>query len=273
MSKDGGGSSRSAPCPGTTGHGILRLDLLSGTYASYLNDPGAVEPLESAVTRARAASLPIDRLVVDGACCLAAVTAHLGDIDAAQRHARTAAELAAETGDATLVALARDLAGHVASYAGDAATALEATLAGIADARRAGDRFDIVNLLGSATESLVELGRTDEAVDVADEAFELTKDIDVGPVVTHILMMRGMALTQAGRIPEARGCLVEGLRIGTERFPDRLTVASILTILAVAASIEGDDAGAARLWEPGTPSSTTRAPWRRAATAPSSRLR
>nr|WP_255523749.1 AfsR/SARP family transcriptional regulator [Terrabacter sp. MAHUQ-38] len=150
-----------------------------------------------------------------------------------------------------LVALARDLAGHVASYTGESEVALEATLAGITDARRAGDRFDLVNLLASAAESLVELGRGVEAVDITDEAFELTRGLDVGPVVAHVLMMRGLALTQVERVREARGCLIEALRISQDRYPDRLIVGAILTTLAVAAATEGDDVGAARLWGSG----------------------
>jgi hypothetical protein len=231
--------------------GRTRLDLLAGTYGSYLNDPGAVALLTESLADAERDGLAIDRLVVNGACCLAATTAHLGDLDAARRHARLAAALAEKSMDPALVALARDLAGHVASYTGESEVALEATLAGITDARRAGDRFDLVNLLASAAESLVELGRGVEAVDITDEAFELTRGLDVGPVVAHVLMMRGLALTQVERVREARGCLIEALRISQDRYPDRLIVGAILTTLAVAAATEGDDVGAARLWGSG----------------------
>jgi DNA-binding SARP family transcriptional activator/predicted ATPase len=226
----------------------IRLDLLSGTYGSYLNDPHAVRVLTDALAAAERESLDIDRLVVNGACCLAATTAHLGDLEAARRHAATAAGLAERSGDPTLVALARDLAGHVASYTGEPEVALEATLAGITDARRSGDRFDLVNLLCGAAENLMELGRGAEAVDVSAEAFELSRGLDVGPVVVHVLMMRGLALTQVEQVREARGCLIEALRISNEQYPDRLTVGGILTALAVAAASEGDDVGAARLW-------------------------
>ncbi|GAA5019348.1 BTAD domain-containing putative transcriptional regulator [Terrabacter aeriphilus] len=226
----------------------IRLDLLAGTYGSYVNDADAVGLLEDALARAAAAHLPVDRLVVNGACCLAAMTAHLGDLTAAERWASEAAELARRSGEPALVSLARDLAAHVASYTGNAEFALEASLAGITDARRAGDRFDLVNLLSSAAENLLDLGRGAEAVRLTDEAFALTRDLDVGPVVAHVLMMRGLALAGVERAREARGCLLEALRMAQDRYPDRFIVGAILTALAVVAAQEGDDAEAARLW-------------------------
>ncbi|MER7072270.1 BTAD domain-containing putative transcriptional regulator [Terrabacter sp. NPDC000476] len=229
----------------------IRLDLLAGTYGSYVNDADAVGLLEDALARADAAGLPVDRLVVNGACCLAAMTAHLGDVAAAERWASEAAGLARRSGEPALVSLARDLAAHVASYTGNAEFALEASLAGITDARRAGDRFDLVNLLSSAAENLLDLGRGDEAVHLTDEAFALTRDLDVGPVVAHVLMMRGLALAGVERAREARGCLLEALRMAEDRYPDRFIVGAILTALAVVAAQEGDDVEAARLWGSG----------------------
>lgn len=230
---------------------LLRLDLLLGTYSNYLGDASQMPMLDAAIRRAELLDLPVDRLLVNAACCLAATTARIGDHAAAEEQATTAARLAESSGDDTLISLARDLGGFVAAYRGDHAAALAAVLAGIADARRAGDPYDLVALLGNASESLVELGRAQEAVDLADEAFALTRDLEVGPVVAGVLTLRGLALVCAQRTAEARGCLLEALRISRDRFPDPLTVAGIVTILAVAAAVEHDDPEAARLWGAG----------------------
>ena len=79
------------------------------------------------------------RLTVNAWCCLAAHAAHHEDFVAADSAVRAAASLAASTGDPALVALARDVDGHVASYLKDHDRALAAKLSGLVDARAAGD--------------------------------------------------------------------------------------------------------------------------------------
>ncbi len=52
-----------------------RLDILAGTFASYLSAPAAVGQLVEALGRAENLGVPADRLVVNGWCCLAAAEA------------------------------------------------------------------------------------------------------------------------------------------------------------------------------------------------------
>jgi predicted ATPase/DNA-binding SARP family transcriptional activator len=232
------------------GHDVettARVEVLAGTYASYQNDPAAVGVLESALARARALDLAIDRLLVNGWCCLAALAAHRGDLDTAQHAVTEAAADAAASGEESLIALARDVAGHVAAYAGDHATSLAAALSGLADARKQGDTYDVLSLLTNAAIALTYLGRMDEGLAYADEAFDLAGSIEPGPMLVSVLLARGVALASAGRPEAARIDLLEALRIAHTRHPDPLMAGDLVGALgACAAQDPSDDLLAAR---------------------------
>ncbi len=228
--------------PGTS----ARLAILAGTYASYLNDPGTAAALTNALAQAERVGLPVDRLMVNGWCCLAAYAAHHGDFPTADRAAQEAGRLAAQSGDPGLVALARDIDGHVAAYLGDHERSLVANLSGIADAQRSGDTYDLVNLLVNTAVDLMYLDRLDEAIVYSDEAFDLTASLDVGPLLASVLLVRGSALAAAERTAAARGNLLEALLIARDRFPDPLATADILYGLGACATQELLDSEACR---------------------------
>lgn len=238
---------RVAAMPGHDPATQTRVQVLAGTYASYQNDLMAISQLESALARARALDLPINRLLVNGWCCLAALAAHRGDRVAADRAAAEAAADAAASGEPSLVALARDVAGHVAAYAGDHAASLAANLAGLADARQLGDTYDVLNLLAGAAIDLIYLDRVNEALVYADEAFDLAGSIEPGPLHVTVLMARGVGLACARKPDAARIDLLEALRIAHIRHPDPLVTADLVGALGSCTAQEpSDDLLAAR---------------------------
>ena len=188
---------------------LARIEVLRGTFASYLGDSEAQSLLVDALAVADRLEVPVDRIVVNGWCSLAAARAQRQDHVGARDAGATARRLAEATGDPVLVGLANDVVGYVASYAGDHAAALEAHLAGLATVRRAGHEYDVVNLLNAVTEDLVGLGRADEAVVMSEEAFDLVRRGDSRPLLAAVLTMRGLALVR--RHAGARG----------HRLPDR----------------------------------------------------
>ena len=216
--------------------------------AQLLNDAASIGMLDRALARAVELGEPPDRPLVSAWCCLAAVASHHGDLDTANRAATAAAQAAAVSGDPSLVSLARDLDGHVASNSGDHARAYRAHAAGVEDARRAGDRYDLVHVLVAAADSLLNLGRPTEAMALVDEAFELVGELDPVQTLSAVLVGRGAVLTALGRVASARGCLREVVRLGLGRYPDQMVMADGLYLLAVGAAMERVDDVAARLW-------------------------
>lgn len=224
----------------------VRLALLAGTYASYFDDVATPSMLGDALSRAEIVGLPVDRLLVNGWCCLAAHAAHHGDFDTADNSSRRAAALAAQSGNPALVALARDIDGHVASYVKDYDRALTAKLAGLADARAAGDLFDIISLLVVIANDLLDLGRLEEALAYSDEAFDLTSTFDPGPLLGQVLLQRGIVLAVAERVPAARGNLLQAIRLSQERRPDSISTADGLFAFGACLAHDLEDAEACR---------------------------
>ena len=237
---------RCAAVPGHDAANAAGLAVIAGTYASYLNDPTTPAILEAALSASAEAGIPVDRVVVNGWCCLAAYAAQHGDLDGAQRAAQEAGRLAGLSGQPGLVALARDLDGYVAAYSGDHARSLAANLDGVRDARSAGDTYDAISLLVQAAFDLLYLDRFDEALAYADEAFDLTATFEVGPLLGAVFLARGSALVAAGRQAAARASLVEGLRIARDRFPDPLVTADLLFTLGACESSSPNDVHTAR---------------------------
>ena len=226
-----------------------RLDILAGTFASYLSAPAAVGQLVEALGRAENLGVPADRLVVNGWCCLAAAEARGGNTDVATAHAVEAARIAERSGNQGLRNLARDVGGYVAANRGDFEAALEVTLASLAEARQRDDVHDVVALLVSAIDDLMGLYRVDEALDFSTEAFQLVRDLRTGPwLFGHVLTAHATALLAAGRVAESRGLLTEGVRIASVQFPDPTSLADRLALLAVGFALERSDEMAARLW-------------------------
>jgi hypothetical protein len=191
---------------------------------------------------------PIDRVLVNGWCIRAATAAQRDAIEDAAAAAATASRLAAASGDMTLLNLSNDITGYVAAYAGDFSAALEAHQAALATLRDRGDEYDVVNVLTSVVDDLVGLGRVEEALAVSEEAFDLVVRQDSVALRAQVLTLRGLALVCAVRLGEARGCLLEGLRLGRDHLPDPFQQAVRLALLAVCAAAARQDPVAARLW-------------------------
>ena len=241
---------RVAAIPGLDARSAAGAAVLRGTFASYVNAPGADDVLVAALDAARRADLPPDRLVVNGWCCLAAGRAQRHELDGARSAAAEAAALAARSGHEELTALARDVRGLVASYEGDHEAALEAYWDGLEDARRGGDEQTIMNLLVGIADVLCRLDRLTEARDVVDEAAaRLTGSTEQdGPIAPHVLLNRGIVTALQGHHDEARDDLLATLRGLRDRPQSPVMVGDALTGLGGVAAWTGDDPAAARLF-------------------------
>lgn len=224
-----------------------RLAILDGNLAQWVDDHRARDLLESGLADATRLGAPSDRLLVSGWCSLAAHTATYGEVDTAERAVAQAAATAAESGDPLLVGLVQDLEGFVANQLGDLETALNASLRGLETARAAGDEYDIVTLLTAAAEVLSELGRDAEAVRFADEAFERTTRLELGPQWVVGLVIRAAVQVAAGQVAAARGSVLEGLRSARRQHPAPKTFADGLRTMAAVEAASGRDEEAARL--------------------------
>jgi tetratricopeptide (TPR) repeat protein len=225
-----------------------RVQLLGGTFASYVNRADTAELLEPAL---RDVTGRPDRLVVNAWCCLGAFYAHHHDHDGTRCCAESARAAAEASADRALMALARDFAGYAAFYLGDAETAIRLNLEAIEDARRQGDRHALTLLLASTAEPLVDVGRYEEAGALADEAFDLAREVDLGIALGVVLIMSGLAQLELGRPAAAWGSLVEHLRFTRDRYPDPLVVGDSLAQIAAVRAALGDDESAARTWGAG----------------------
>ncbi len=221
------------------------LELLAGTYASYLHGPEAATMLATALGEAARLGLPPDRVHVNGWCALAALRAQSGEHDEAQAHHASAAELAARSGDAALVLLVRDLEAFLASHAGDCERSLDIALRALEEAHAAGSDYDLAHLYNSAADNLNMLGRPDEALAMVDEGLDRVAEGNIG-LTAQLLLMRGISLTLLGRVPEAHGVLTEFLLTSRERFPDRMLVADALFAIGAGSAMGGRDEVAAR---------------------------
>ena len=223
-----------------------RLGLLAGTFASYVNDVDTIATLHAVLDQADDLGVPADRVLVNAWCCLAAQYAHHDRVSEALEPAARAAAAAQVSGSPALVSLARDLGAYVAAYAGDFESALTASLAGLEDARRSGDEYDIVLMLTQTSTNLSQLHRVNEALVLINEAFDRVGHFDVGPALGAVLLTRGMSHTVAGNLAVARSDLTAALRVTTDLYPDPLTTADSLFLLAHCAALAGDDELAAR---------------------------
>lgn len=225
-----------------------KLGLLGGTFASYVNDPGSADVLIKALDEAADLDVPNDRILVNAWCCLAAFLAHHEKPADALEAAAQAAAVAAASESPALVDLARDLRAYVASYTGEVELALQLSLEGLEDARRAGDDYDIVSMLTQTANNLATLHRLAAAKVLADEAFDRVSNLEAASILGHLLLTRGLINTAAGNLIVARSDLTAALRLTVEAYPDPLATADCIYVLAHGASLSGEDEQAARLF-------------------------
>jgi tetratricopeptide (TPR) repeat protein len=110
----------------------------------------------------------------------------------------------------------------------------------LADARRSGDRYVIVDLLQRLGENLLVLGRHDEADRLMDEAMELARTIPIGPLAATVIATRAAVDIELGRLSAAIGAGLEALRLTATLYPDPVVQASVLRILGAAWCSAGD---------------------------------
>lgn len=244
------GSRRMEAALGLPGHSVpdaVQLALLVGTHASYQGRPDSVPVLTAALADAADTGAPLNRILVNAWCCLAAAQAAQRDDASATASASRAAEVAGQSGNPALVSLARDLRAHVAAVTGDAETGLRLTLDGLAEARRSGDDYARVSLLCGATDSLLDLARPEEAVALAEEAFEQARSLRSPALMSSVLLLTGCARAGVERLPQAQGCLVAALRSRSEVGGAATHTADALSGLAVVLSAWHEDEQVARL--------------------------
>lgn len=223
-----------------------RVAVLEGNFAQWLVAPGALDQLDAALAEATRLGAPNDRLLVSGWCAMAAQAATYQDAEGAMRAMTRAADAAADSGDPALVALVEDLEGYVAMQTGDLETALQACLRGLEAARTSNGTYDVITMLVNTAETLSELRRDDEAVALADEAFELSPGVQLGAQGTVALMIRAAVQAAAGQLAAARGSALEGLRSARLLHPVPKIIADGLRSMAAIEAGHGRDEEAAR---------------------------
>lgn len=233
------------------GHGEadrVRLALQAGTYASYVDAPETLADLGAALAEAERVDLPVDRLVVNGWCCLAAVQAQRGHLEEARTSVERARAAAAISGQPELVELGRDIAGHVASYAGDIETSVSVGIERLDDARLHGSRTDLLSALCFLAFEMAQSGRPQEALVLSGEAFELAGTLTEGALVGHALLVHGLMQSDYGDAAAARGCLLAALRLGEDSYRNAIHRANALAGLAAHYAAQRQDGEAATLF-------------------------
>ena len=149
-------------------------------------------------------------------------------------------DLARESTDQSIVDLSRDFGAYVAARVGDFDTAVRLGLEPLAGARLGGDRYVVIDLLNRIAEDLMELGRLDEAEEMMDEAMEIARTTPIGPLAAKVIQVQAAVDIEHGRLSAAIGAALEALRLTATLYPDPVTQASVLRILAAAWCAAGD---------------------------------
>lgn len=217
----------------------VRVEVLAGTFASYVNDPAVISDLRRSLESAESLTVTVDRVIVNGWCCLAALSAHHGHLADASTAADRARQMAARTDSAELVELALDVTGHVASYADDHELALRVAIECLASARTRDDEVNIVQKLVTIGAVHLERGRAADGIPFCDEAFDRLGSLRLPVVVGHLLKVRGLAHAIAGDLAVATSDLTESLRYSLTTYPDPLEKADALYALGHCAAVGG----------------------------------
>ena len=207
-----------------------QLQLVLGQFAAILQRDDSASILTAAIEQA--AGHEIDQhLLVNSCCYLGSWLCDRGNLEQARAVAARVG-LLAQDGPAEVVELGRDFCAYVATRCGDFEVAAELGAESLVDARRRGDRYVLIDVLYRISESLLELGRIDEAEELLDEAMELARTTEIGPLAAKVLQMRALLDLEAGQLSTAAGVALTALRLTATVFPDPLTQANSLRILA-----------------------------------------
>lgn len=222
------------------------VQLVLGQFAAIVNRPDAAKLLAGGIQLAEATSGVEPFLLVNSWCYLGSWMCDHGDLEGARHAARTVEELARASKDHSLVELSRDFGAYVATRIGDFETAVRLGRESLVDARLGGDRFVIIDLLYRVAENMLELGRLDEADTLMEEAMEIARTTPIGPLAAKVIQLRAAVDIEHGRLSGAIGAALEALRLTATLYPDPVTQASVLRILAAAWCSAGDLNAAAR---------------------------
>lgn len=224
-----------------------RLGIMDGTVGQWLGLPDAVDVLERALADTERLGAPPDQLSVAGWCNLAAASASSGDAPRAHAALERARQEADVTRDGVLIGMVGDLLGFVASQLGDHAAAVEARLESLALARQARDELVLLERLVGLAEDLFEVGRDEESLAAAREAFDLLASLPASPSTAVAMAVGGMIETVAGDLHAGVGQALEALRFCRDRYPSSRLTADLLVVLAAARVTGQADVDAALL--------------------------
>jgi predicted ATPase len=224
----------------------VHLQLVRGQFMAALNRSDAGDVLADAIERANDVYEVDDHLLANSWCYLGSWSFDHGDHDGARRAAVAVEALAARSDDRALVELCRDFAGYVAFRTGDFDTAVRLGTEALAEARKSGDRFLVIDLLVRTAENLLETDRLDEADGLLGEAMEIALTTPIGPLGAKVLLCRAAVDIELGRLSAGIGSALEALRMTATSYPDPVTQACALRMLAAAWWTAGDVDAASR---------------------------
>jgi len=231
---------------GPVGTARAHVELILGQFAAIVNRPDAATLLSGAIELAENTSGVEPHLLINSWCYLGSWRCDHGDLDGARHAAARVGELARESTDQAVVGLSRDFGAYVAARVGDFETAVRLGVESLAGARLGGDRYVVIDLLNRIAENLMELGRVDESESLVDEAMEIARTTPIGPLAAKVIQIQAAVDIERGRLSAAIGAALEALRLTATSYPDPVTQASVLRILAAAWCEAGDLDAAAR---------------------------
>ncbi|KYH43009.1 BTAD domain-containing putative transcriptional regulator [Branchiibius sp. NY16-3462-2] len=219
--------------------------LLYGTFAGYRHQPETLELLASALRAAEEHALPPDRVYVNAWCTYSAVAIEGQSEGLALEAAHRAQDLAATSGSAELISLARDLTAFVHTRSGNHQKALDLRMECLAELRGDGTPYDLAAVLMNASDDLAQLGRPAEALEFADEALAV---MPPGPtrLGTGGLIARAQAQALLGDTAAAEGTCAAVLAAIDDPSRDEVALADGLSIFAACLAMRGADDLAAR---------------------------
>jgi predicted ATPase/DNA-binding SARP family transcriptional activator len=138
--------------------------------------------------------------------------------------------------------------GYIRMYSGDVAGAEAEFEAGIAAFRPTGDRWGLAGMLAAQARLAASQGEDDRSLALADEAFELVRELGAAEDMADLLCLRAERMTRAGDLVQARASYERAGEFA-RRSGAPETVAQVRNGFAELARLSGDLAEARRQGE------------------------
>jgi tetratricopeptide (TPR) repeat protein len=146
--------------------------------------------------------------------------------------------------------------GYIRMFGGDVTGAEAEFEAGIVGFRAIGDRWGLAGLLAAQARLAAGRGEDDRSLALADEAFELVRQLGAVEDLSDLLCLRAEGMTRAGDFAQAHACYERaGEFARTSGAPE--TVAQVRRGLGALARTRGDLAEARRCYESALSACTT----------------